>query len=713
MAVDVRRTLRRFQGDPAWPSVGVPYRLSPMAELPAPTSCSRCGSEVLPEDLVQGLAVRLDGSTVCPVCVDGLPVVAQVTINRLRALRGLPTTTFRVQLPRHPRTAAFTFTTAGNQLVHRRHLLRGEEFHAPLLPPVAKPAVASPLPPAGGMGRLLLGIGAGAAVAGCLVAGGLVWWTQRAPPPGSAAPATSRVQPQSPLIEPSVLPEDAPAAAVPVRSDYPVDPLQAFAAATADAACPPAVRERLVSEVQAVAARQLTSIAQMVAAGQRERAGQELITLALPDDPAFAEQRARHALLVAEQQAIPLPPVPPAQRAPVPPSAASVLVPRTTPAETPAETPTETPAAAEGSPASASAPISPMVSQIFPPLAQRLALDGSAAIPSPWPSSAIPGKDPVPLDPIFQDPVKRAVELSLPAGPAGGVLVQINATAALRAQLDGNEVGQLARPTGQRTWQWWAITLPERPAAGVLRVRTEGSGGFVLGPAVLVLGAEPTLALLRTSPPPLLCPPGFERGLAAHQRALIDGRRNPIPPFDPAAVKVLYGDDLSSMGSDLARRLGGARTDAPPKQVEDVPDFAPGWFPRLQLKAKTPLASAKQYSVLVLWPGTAAGKLAEGKQLRDIRQGLLEPDPAYRRENTLLLPVVVVGAAVAVNDAQRPALDAAYASLIAQADLLGLPVIDVRTATGRTKTAFRDDATRLLADGLANLTWHLRVLERR
>src|SRR6478609_4596098 len=107
-------------------------------------SCASCNALVTPEDLVQGLAVRVDGKPVCAMCVDLLPGKAQVAINKMRALKGLNATTYRVEVPRHPEHLRFTFTTAGNVLGHRRSLKATGDFAAPLLPASGLPIERSP-----------------------------------------------------------------------------------------------------------------------------------------------------------------------------------------------------------------------------------------------------------------------------------------------------------------------------------------------------------------------------------------------------------------------------------------------------------------------------------------------------------------------------------------------------------------------------------------
>ena len=398
-----------------------------------------------------------------------------------------------------------------------------------------------------------------------------------------------------------------------------------------------------------------------------------------------------------------------------------VPVPVAVPPSAPAQPP-----AAQASPEAAAEPAaSPVVlSQIYPPAAQQLALDGSTSIPSPWPSigilSALGRKEVLPVDPIFLAPLRREIQLVIPAGPAGGALLLVNGNAALRAHLDGAEVGQFARPKGPAMWRWWSVVLPERSAEQRLRLTIDGAGGFVLGPAVVVTGAAPDPTLLRTAPAPLRLGDPTEaaanRTLLGTLRLIGEGRRNPLPPFDPAAIKVLYGDELSQgLGSGINRRLAALRSDEARKLVEDVPDFAAGWFEKQQLKAKPKdaLALSENFSVLVLWPGAQAPKLAAGDQLQAIRTALLEPEKAAYRERSFLLPVVVLGSAAPIEPAQAEQLEAAWTNLATQAERLGIPVIDVRAAQAKTKTAQRDEATRLLADGLANLTWHLRYVTAR
>jgi hypothetical protein len=330
---------------------------------PAPSQpCSRCGAEIITDDLAQGLAVRLDGVPVCASCVDGLPVVAQVAINRLRALRGLPTTTFRVTLPRHPRTNAFSFTTSGNQLLHRRQLLAGKEFTAPLLLPVAKPqAPAEAPPPPRRLAPLLFGMGGGIVLAGAAAFVALVHFMPAGPPAGPTVvpPAAPVAVPQpGPVVPPSPTPILADPltgpAAEPTRRDYPADPLAAVIAAAGDPSCPPAVQARILEEALAVADLQVRRI-------EATRNRQAAAALILPELAQFDGLRAR---LMAVQALAPEPGPSPAPRpvAPAQPADPPAVIPPPTAAAVPQELPSEEPPSAPDI----------VLSQLYPPAAQRL-----------------------------------------------------------------------------------------------------------------------------------------------------------------------------------------------------------------------------------------------------------------------------------------------------------------------------------------------------
>ena len=167
--------------------------MSDEASMPQLLACSRCDGPVNQEDLVEGIAVRVDGQPVCAVCIETLPPAVRVQINRVRALKGLAVTTYRMHLPRRPRQAVYTFTSAGLLLLHRRALIHGTDFSTPDLPaggapkPSARnPVTPNPVPKTGGKG-LLIGALAGAAL---VVIGGL-GVVLHAGPKSAATPAST------------------------------------------------------------------------------------------------------------------------------------------------------------------------------------------------------------------------------------------------------------------------------------------------------------------------------------------------------------------------------------------------------------------------------------------------------------------------------------------------------------------------------------------
>ncbi|MBN8527422.1 MAG: hypothetical protein J0M02_18980, partial [Planctomycetes bacterium] len=98
-------------------------------------ACAACGAPVSSEEVGQGLAVKVSGRLLCPLCIDHLPGDAKVAVNQMRALRGMAVTTYRFYSGRHPRLPLYTFTTSALVLAHRRRLVNGEVFDAPPLPP--------------------------------------------------------------------------------------------------------------------------------------------------------------------------------------------------------------------------------------------------------------------------------------------------------------------------------------------------------------------------------------------------------------------------------------------------------------------------------------------------------------------------------------------------------------------------------------------------
>jgi hypothetical protein len=254
-------------------------------------SCSSCNALVTPEDLVQGLAVRVDGKPICAMCVDLLPGKAQVAINKMRALKGLNATTYRVEVPRHPDHLRFTFTTAGNILGHRRSLKATGDFAAPLLPAGERPPEPPRSPststhPAAGPRRRRPVAVIAAAVAALVVVGAI----------GASFTMSKR----------GTAPRDA-SARPPTRADYPSDPGEAWLSCVSDRACPPALLEQVRQELRQARATVLDQAASELDAGHLERAHAALEQVHLPDEAGFSDLRARardlSARLLAAQPA--------------------------------------------------------------------------------------------------------------------------------------------------------------------------------------------------------------------------------------------------------------------------------------------------------------------------------------------------------------------------------------------------------------------------
>lgn len=311
----------------------------------AASSCHSCGAAISKDELAQGLAVRLGGNLVCPLCVDGLPGEAQVRINRVRAMRGLDAVTYRVPSPLHPQLARYTFTTAGNLVVHRHELADTGRFDAPLLP-ASRPAPApAPGPAAGaagpGRGRWMA---AGAVVAALALGGGALALRGDPPPAVEGPPAAT------PAVEAAERPAKR-------RIDYASGALRAWEEAATDPDCPAEVREAIAGEIIAGRTRALDEAERALTEGDRERAAMLLAEDDLPQHVLFTGLRQRAAGLTRRAMepapgpvpvaAAPEPaPEPPPAAPPAPPAVAPPVVERPAP---PAAPPADGPPAATGS----------------------------------------------------------------------------------------------------------------------------------------------------------------------------------------------------------------------------------------------------------------------------------------------------------------------------------------------------------------------------
>ncbi len=249
-------------------------------DQPTTTPCSSCGAPISAGELAEGLAVRIDGKLICPLCVDTLPGTAQVKINQLRAIRGLDVTTYRVPRRRYPRLQAYSFTTTTQLNQHRRALQGGGRFDAPTIPVDHKPVPK--LPPATRRAPSLpapwmwmAGAGAAVVILGTIIT---IGFSGDAPP--SSASTTA-----------------APAVVMPgsdkQRLDF--DPVArvAWHEASTDPTTPSPLLTQIARELEAEIAVTLDAIEARLAAGQAREADQDLAEVDIPDDLRFRPLRTR------------------------------------------------------------------------------------------------------------------------------------------------------------------------------------------------------------------------------------------------------------------------------------------------------------------------------------------------------------------------------------------------------------------------------------
>jgi len=406
----------------------------------SPLICSTCNGPISNEDLAQGLAVRVDGQTICPMCVDLLPGRAQFEINKLRALKGFSATTYRVLVPAHADHLRFTFTTASNIMGHYRTIRADGAFVAPWLPEqtsVIRPKTPKPtsrthssstngvkvpsrshLAPTAAPARsasrqwLFITVGAVLLLVLCGVTIALLVSPSHHPAP---SPATGHT------------------ALASVRSDYPADPFAAWLMCTTDPRCPQDLVIAIDQELRTHLQGSLDQTAVQLQAHAYAAAATLLGAVRIPDDPSFNALRGRaHDLQAQLTQASAAAQVPTPAPAPAPPEA--VLVPQEAMTSPPAETPQP-----PGSVSDGAAVTGPVIATDATPAPKPAQTPAPAPIPS-----APPPALPAPSGESWMIPTRDLLPQGSPALSSTGILVM------------GSELQRTLPPLSGGSYQIWA-----------------------------------------------------------------------------------------------------------------------------------------------------------------------------------------------------------------------------------------------------------------
>lgn len=686
------------------------------------TPCAACGALVGAEELAQGLAVRVSGRLLCPLCLEHLPGDAKVLVNQMRALRGMAVTTFRYYSGRHPRLPLFTFTTAALVLAHRRRLAHGESFETPPLPPPgSRPRMPSAAEAARGERTGWFTV-AGVLI---LVATGIVWLVLPSGSPPPAATPTPTV-PIAPVAVPNapVLPE------APVH--HQANELTALG-------------RRLRShplEAQAIA-----EAAELL----RDGLAPQDITLRNRADSLVREAQ---ALVEAQRPPPPAPqpelPIPAPQPAPQPepqPEPVTALPPQpilppATPTPPlvvpdPVTTPPVTTPVKPDKTAKPAKPIDAVACTVVvawpksgKPLVEPAGLPRSKDLPWPWPTGVaihVPAMD------GKSKPKHLAIELRLAGvSTGGGATVVVHPGKAERTQLhatwtDGtNTVGPLAIELGGLRWQSLAI-----PATGCeaidqaqLRLRLEDVRDLGDQRPFLIAGASTRSVgtpMPSDHPPglPLLLPQDLlekANGWSTFRVALrqLTQKRVDDRLFAFAKAKVLVPfrsrgglfrtalrDDLAAL-QGLAHLANGNPDDLLSGQA-DFPNPQAGW-------PVDGMGDLADYQTLAFgWRALAWGAEQDRRSRLEALLGkMLTADKRLRRP--AVVPVLLLGDIDRASPDERAAIDQHWLEHALYFAGRGVPVIDLRSAQAEASTEqVQRTAAALLVDGLRQLDWLLKL----
>ena len=591
-------------------------------------ACSRCDGPVNSDDLVEGFAVRIDGLTVCALCIETLSPALRIQINRVRALKGLAVVTYRVARMQHPDHHFYSFTSAGLLLLHRRALVHGTEFATPDLPTDYRPLNSTTGGPRAATVQirstpersklpLLLGLSA----AGTVVIGGIITVallggapraatattmpavapTHSAPTLSSdprigttSIPALSLVPPLAPMPraeEPAVKRE-----LKDYRAQFP-DEIAALGAGVSDDAAPEVILalERDVLARGRANVERLTRILQQPSLGRRELDDIDafLAKSQPPERPAFSDLRQRLSALSeisSNKRALVLVAATPLVSDPPP----STSAPEASPQVNPQPNPPETISKPEASPKPLVAPhpkVSLWTGEPGPkPAVSAELTDTTTRIPSPWPFFIAD------VPPRFAAAVKlRTIErkevfalqliFSSEQVHNGGIYVTLHPRIG-RKELVLTRLDLPAEPPQKLTfidrenWQGFSYRVDnpngESVTIQIADVAESTNDPFWLGATAAIANGDPATLADELSPSPLLTPnPLLDwKPLMESLKAAARGRKLESKWFDQktlntSAIKIIGPVTISASKLNAALRL---RRDMPDveNQIEVV-----------------------------------------------------------------------------------------------------------------------------------------------
>ncbi len=668
------------------------------------------------EEVAQGLAVKVSGRLLCPLCLDRLPGDAKVMVNQMRALRGMAATTYRFHSGRHPGLPLYTFTTATLVLTHLRHQAHGEPFEAPALPPPgSRPRMPSATEAARGDRTGWMAV-AGVSI---LVITGVIWLlvpaAKQPPPPQAPQHAAPPVAPVQPVPDPTPAqqPAERSAATILTELEERLRRQPDEARSIADEA--ELLRDRLEPRAVALRNRADTLVAEALAVHEARRAAQPP-PLPPPDVP-------KPIVLPVE------PPAPVMVPAPAPEPAPVVVQPKPEP---PVVAPVPDPVKPVKPAAAGDGPSTAEVTVIWPKGARALVepdgLPARREIPWPWPTGeAIYGGA---LDARLK-PRRLALELRLPGtSPIGGATVVIHPGKADRQAVSASWTdGTTSTPAitvALDGLRWQTVAIPATGSDALdpeqIRLRLEDlkdlsdQRPFLVAGASVRWDAAPNLAdhPLRL---PLLLPSAFETadGWLRFRKLLLSKTSKLLEDrsFSFVRTKILLPfprdqatDFRHAVRVQLKEQL---KVDALAKGNPDEIPSAAAEFLNPQTGWPAVMDDLDRYSATAFgWRALAWGNDDDlGKRVEIVIAKLLREDRKLRRPAAV--PILIIGDVDRATLAERAVIDQRWEAIAQRIAGLGIPVIDLRSAQAENTTKEVElMSARILFDALRQLDWLLK-----